>query len=172
MFFMSVALKQIQVLQLEIINSIKQGTMTLSWYYKSRAKVRSLHDATHEVMEKLALAAFVNKLTWLFVVWLYAREAHIYTDFTAADMFLADLLLGPYLLKEIGFFFYIVLKAALQNTLQAELVTTAVIKHNELCESKGDDDVTLEELKQRDIFKTIYMDSVRYANLYFISSSN
>jgi hypothetical protein len=168
MFFLSLALSQIQALQTKIIDAVKADTISLSSYFKAKSIVKNLHEGTHEVMEKLALAAFINKLTWLFVVWLYQYEASVDPDFTAADMFLSDLLLGPYLLKEIGFFFYIVLKAAVQNTLQAELVKAAVTKHNDLIGIDLEQKDVLEDLKHRDIYKTIYMDSMRYVNKYTI----
>ena len=124
MFFTSVTLKQIKLLQHDMLTAIDNDKLTCSEYQVEKEKINDLKNDSYLSIQILTATAAINVISFMMQVGVYYSS--IYKSYK--DMIVADLHTVPYIFKEIVFFYYILLLVASVNTNSSNLVYKLNVK--------------------------------------------
>ena len=119
--FTSLVLNQVKSLQQDVINAVDANKLTCNEYAVKKAEIILLHTQSNVSIQIVTIFAGINIITFIMEI------SYYYNDFvnnvsTYSDMILADLHMTPYLLKEVVFFYYVLLKIADISTLNYQLI--------------------------------------------------
>lgn len=141
MFFVSVTLKQIKVLQEEIITSADNDSLTWNMYIFAKERMNDLKKEFFSLIQLLTVIAGVSIISFLMRVATYYYELQT-GDGNYNDMILSDLHMIPYELKDIIFFYYILLNVSSVNTFNDSLIEKLNLK---CCQLKKQNKSTLND---------------------------
>ena len=115
MFFTSISLKHIKVFQEDVIAAIDGDMLTCSKYISIKEKIVDVRSEFYLLIQILMITAGVNIIAFVMEATVYYNY---YTEigYTYKDLIRSLVHMIPYLLKEIVFFFYILLIVASVNT--------------------------------------------------------
>jgi len=122
MFFTSITIKQIKLIQNDIITSIDNDSLTCNKYVLLKEKIIDLKKEFYLLVQILTIIAGVNIIAFVIQVGGYYYYYYTVVAHSYKDMILADVHTIPYIFKEIVFFYYILLLVGTVNTNNDDIV--------------------------------------------------
>lgn len=127
LLFTLLTLGQVKLLLKDTNSSIDNNSLTCNDYFVTKEKLKYLKKESNLSIQILTISAGCNAI--IFVFQLFVNNSNEYLVPTYSDIILANVHMIPYILKEIVFFFYVLLEIATINSLNKSLL----LKINNKC---------------------------------------
>lgn len=152
LLFISFTLYQIKNLQVTMIELLNDDRLSGNQYKLYKNQVLKLMKQSYYPMQVLTLVAFINLIAGMFWIW-YEHYAYITMQgYSYSDMVYYNFVVLPLLLKEIVFFFAILLNAASINSLNDKLLNSLASMCWKVFHDKD----------KYNLYSAMYIDSTQY----------
>lgn len=145
MLFTSLTLHEIKLRQDSILKSTKNNSITYSSYMEQKNMITKLNGDSFYTVQIITVTAGLNAIMFILMMWYWNYYYEVTDDsFKYKDMIFFDFKLAPFLLKEIVFFYHILLTVASINSNQDDISKAVCQKYLELNGSKNDTTLCLD----------------------------
>jgi hypothetical protein len=156
---MALSVKQIQLLQQDLILSLESSLIfDIEWYLSTFDKIHSLINSSYYSTQLISISAAVNVLGWVYQLWF---NYYVSKFANASVMIVNDIFLSPFLLKEIVFFFYILLQSSYINELHSKFVQILGRKSIILM-ANPNNNINMDDLVSQSIYSSLFIHTTLY----------